>query len=205
MNFDSFIPAIQAGRIDTCQPIFVKPERCQVLTFATPHLKEGQSCIVPSGNPKGIQGWDDLLAKDVQVGLIAGTTPNEIAKNIKLPDNRITRFPDTTALTAGMKSGRVDAIVEASSTLRLIAEDLPQSEFERVQAWGAPSAGDVQIDYYASFPFHAQAKALRDAFDEELQKLVAGGTILDITGEYGFTEDDLPGDSAPSLDELCSA
>jgi len=204
MNFDSFIPAIQAGRIDTCQPIFVKPERCKVLKFATPHLKEGQSCIVPSGNPKGIKGWDDILAKDVQVGLVAGTTPNEIAKNIKVPDKRITRFPDTTALTAGMKSGRVDAIVEASSTLRLIAQELPESKFERVQAWAAPSAGDVTIDFYASFPFHASAAALRDAFDAELQKLVSGAGILGITGKYGFTEDDLPGDGAPSLDELCS-
>ena len=51
MNFDSFIPALQAGRIDTCLPIFVKPPRCKIVLYSTPHLKEGQSAIVATGNP----------------------------------------------------------------------------------------------------------------------------------------------------------
>ena len=88
MNFDSFIPAILAGRIDTCLPIFVKPARCEKIQYATPHLIEGQSCIVASGNPKGIHGWDDLVSKDVKVGLVAGTTPNEIAKRRASPTRR---------------------------------------------------------------------------------------------------------------------
>ena len=80
MNFDSFIPAILAGRIDTCLPIFVKPARCEKIAYARPHLIEGQSAIVSKGNPHSISGWDDLVSKDVKIGLISGTTPNEIAK-----------------------------------------------------------------------------------------------------------------------------
>ena len=43
MNFDSFIPAIMAGRIDTCLPIFVKPPRCEKIQYCRSHLIEGQS------------------------------------------------------------------------------------------------------------------------------------------------------------------
>lgn len=203
MNFDSFIPAILAGRIDTCLPIFVKPERCQKISFARPHLIEGQSAIVASGNPKGISGWDDLASKDVKVGLIAGTTPNEIAKSVGLVDDKITRFPDTTTMTAGMRSGRVDVIVEASSTIRLISDDLDKAQFERLSSWQKPTKYEGAIEFYAAFPFSVDAAELRDAFDEGLAKSLADDSLAQLTAKYGFTVADRPGPDSPSLDKIC--
>jgi polar amino acid transport system substrate-binding protein len=203
MNFDSFIPAILAGRIDTCLPIFVKPERCTKIAFATPHLIEGQSAIVAAGNPKGIGGWDDLVSKDVKVGLIAGTTPNEIAKSVGLAEDRITRFPDTTTMTAGMRSGRVDVIVEASSTIRLIAEDLDKAQFERLPSWQKPTKYEGAIEFYAAFPFSLDSEDLRNAFDAELVKQLASGKLAETTAKYGFTAADRPGPDSPKLAALC--
>ena len=204
MNFDSFIPAIQAGRIDTCLPIFVKPPRCKIIRYATPHLKEGQSCIVPEGNPKGIHGWDDLVRKDVKVGLVAGTTPNEIAANAGVDPARITRFPDTTTLSAGMRSGRVDAIVEASGTIRLLFEELEGAGFERVVGWKKPSNTEGKIEFLAAFPFNQGATELRDAFDAALVKLLAAGTVDELTAPYGIGPADRPGPDDPSLEEECA-
>lgn len=204
MNFDSFIPAILAGRIDTCLPIFVKPARCEKILFATPHLIEGQSCIVAAGNPKDIHGWDDLVSKDIKVGLIAGTTPNEIAKSAGVNEDKIVRFPDTTTMTAGMKSGRVDAIVEASSTIRLIFEQLNSKNFERVVPWKKPTNYTGTITFYAAFPFNMDAKDLRDAFDTALRKLMANGSIEKMTAKYGFTPADRPGSDAPTIAEICA-
>ncbi len=203
MNFDSFIPAILAGRIDTCLPIFVKPERCQKIAFATPHLIEGQSAIVAAGNPKGISGWDDLVSKDVKVGLIAGTTPNEIAKSVGLADDRITRFPDTTTMTAGMRSGRVDIIVEASSTIRLISDELDKTQFERLSSWQKPTKYEGSIEFYAAFPFSLDAEELRTAFDAELVKQLASGKLAEVTAPYGFTAADRPGPDSPTLEAIC--
>ena len=204
MNFDSFIPALQAGRIDTCLPIFVKPPRCKILTYATPHLKEGQACVVVEGNPKGIGGWDDLVNKDIKVGLVAGTTPNEIAKNAGVPDSRITRFPDTTTLTAGMKSGRVDAIVEASGTIRGIFGELEGEGFERVVGWTKPSNTSGKIEFLAGFPFNQDNVQLRNAFDTELVSMLADGSINDITAPYGISAADRPGPNDPTLEEECA-
>jgi polar amino acid transport system substrate-binding protein len=203
MNFDSFIPAILAGRIDTCLPIFVKPERCQKIAFAKPHLIEGQSAIVAASNPKKIGGWDDLVNQDVKVGLIAGTTPNEIAKSIGLPEDRITRFPDTTTMTAGMRSGRVDIIVEASSTIRLIAEELDKAKFERLTSWNKPTKYEGSIEFYAAYPFSLDAQELKTAFDAELTKQLADGNVAKVTTPYGFTAADRPGPDSPTLDAIC--
>jgi polar amino acid transport system substrate-binding protein len=205
MNFDSFIPAILAGRIDTCLPIFVKPERCEKIQFARPHLIEGQAAVVPAGNPKGIQGWDDLASKDLRVGLIAGTTPGEIAKSVGIPEERITRFPDTTTMTAGIRSDRVDVIIEASSTIRLIMEELDKDKFERVADWKKPTDYSGSIEFFAAFPFSLEATELRDAFDAELHKRLVSGELNDITASYGFTPADRPGADAPSLEAICGA
>jgi polar amino acid transport system substrate-binding protein len=204
MNFDSFIPAILAGRIDTCLPIFVKPARCQKILFARPHLIEGQSCVVVKGNPKDIHGWDDLVKKDVKVGLIAGTTPNEIAKSAGVADDKIVRFPDTNTMAAGMSTGRVDAIIEASSTIRLIYEGLDHAKFERVAGWKKPTQYTGKIEFYAAYPFSLDAKGLRDAVDAEIGKMLADGEIQKLTAKYGFTPSDRPGPSSPTLAQLCA-
>jgi len=204
MNFDSFIPAILAGRIDTCLPIFIKPDRCVKIQYARPHLIEGQSAVVAAGNPKAIHGWDDLVNKDVKVGLIAGTTPNEIAKAAAVAEEKITRFPDTTTMAAGMRSGRVDVIVEASSTIRLIFEELGSEKFERVADWSKPTDYAGTIEFYAAYPFSKQATALRDAFDAALAKMLADGTVDSITAKYGFGPADRPGKDAPTLEQICA-
>ena len=204
MNFDSFIPAIMAGRIDTCLPIFVKPPRCQKIQYCRSHLIEGQSAIVSSGNPKSINGWDDLVSKDVKIGLIAGTTPNEIAKSAGVDDGKITRFQDTTTMSAGMKSGRVDVIVEATSTIRLMYEELDSSKFERVSSWSKPSNYSGSITFFAAYPFSLDATDLKDAFDSRLEIMLANGKVNEITGKYGFGQADRPAPGDPSIQDICA-
>jgi len=204
MNFDSFIPAIMAGRIDTCLPIFVKPPRCEKIQYCRSHLIEGQSAVVSSGNPKGINGWDDLVNKDVKIGLIAGTTPNEIAKSAGVDDGKITRFQDTTTMSAGMKSNRVDVIVEATSTIRLMYEELDNSKFERVSSWSKPSNYSGSITFFAAYPFSLDASDLKDAFDSQLKAMLANGEVNNITGKYGFGQADRPAAGDPSIQDICA-
>jgi len=204
MNFDSFIPAIMAGRIDTCLPIFIRPARCERIAYARPHLIEGQSAMVPAGNPKNITGWDDLVQRDINVGLIAGTTPNEIASSAGVPEGNITRFPDTVTLAAGLRAGRVDVIVEASSTLRLIYEDMDQSAFDRVSGWSKPTDYEGSITFYAAFPFAQGAGELRDEFDAALAGMLESGELQEIAAPYGFGPTDRPGPDSPTLEQLCT-
>lgn len=204
MNFDSFIPAILAGRIDTCLPIFVKPERCKKIQFSRPHLIEGQASMVVKGNPKGIMNWDDLINKDVRVGVIAGTTPNEMVKSVGVAEDRVTRFPDTTTMASGLTSDRVDVIIEASSTIRLINEGIDKSKFERVEGWKKPTNFAGKIEFYAAYPFSLDATDLRNAFDAEIGKMLQNGGIEKISTGFGFAPADRPGVDAPTLEQICA-
>jgi polar amino acid transport system substrate-binding protein len=159
--------------------------------------------VVPVGNPKGIKGWDDLVSNDLKDGLVAGTTPAEIAKSVGIPEDRITRFPDTTTMTAGIRSDRVDVIIEASSTIRLVLEELDKTKFERVADWKKPTNYTGGIEFFAAFPFSLDATELRDAFDAELHKRLGGGELNEITAQYGFTPADRPGPDAPTLEAIC--
>jgi polar amino acid transport system substrate-binding protein len=104
-----------------------------------------------------------------------------------------------------MKVGRVDAIVEASNTIRLIFEELDASKFERVIGWTKPSNTEGKINFLAAFPFNFAATELRDAFDGALVKLMADGTVDKITAKYGFSTADRPGANDPTLAEECAA
>lgn len=206
MNFDSLIPAIQANRIDTCMPIYVKPKRCEVLTYTTPHIREGEGLIVPSGNPQNIHSWDDISKNaEVKVGLLAGASTMDVVKAYKVDSSQITDFKDTTSMAAGLKAGRVNALVEATGTIRLMADDLSGDGFERVSDFATPTLDGKPLDFYAGFPFLKANSVLRDAMDAEVRKLVTDKKLLDINGKYGFTQDDQPAAGAPTLEDLCNA
>lgn len=201
MDFDSFIPALQAGLVDTVMPIFVRGERCETIEFAEPHLVEGQGAIVPAGNPKSIVSWDSIKSDGNTIGVIAGTTPDTFAVEFGIPENKIVRFTDTTNMRSGMQAGRVDVIIEASSTIRELAESIG-GDYERLSEWVAPEG--TSFDFYAAYPFQPGASDLAEAWNEALQELLADGTIDEITAPYGFTSADRPTADSPTLTDLCA-
>jgi polar amino acid transport system substrate-binding protein len=50
--------------------------------------------------------------------------------------------------------------------------------------------------------FRLEDTELRDAFNEELQKLKDSGELLNIIREFGYTEQELPGDI--TTEDLCT-
>ena len=120
------------------------------------------------------------------------------------PSGHITRFPDTVTLAAGLRAGRVDVIVEASSTLRLIYEDMDQSAFDRVSGWSKPTDYEGSITFYAAFPFAQGAGELRDEFDAALAGMLESGELQEIAAPYGFGPTDRPGPDSPTLEQLCT-
>ena len=119
-------------------------------------------------------------------------------------EGKITRFQDTTTMSAGMKSGRVDVIVEATSTIRLMYEELDSSKFERVSSWSKPSNYSGSITFFAAYPFSLDATDLKDAFDSRLEVMLANGQVNEITGKYGFGQADRPAAGDPSIQEICA-
>ena len=108
MGFDAIIPAILSGTIDTGAAGFsITPERAKRVLFTIPFYKSGLTIVVPKGNPKNIQSFDDLKGKKISVQL--GTTSMSFAK--KIQDAQVTTFNGagdallTAPSISSMKSG----------------------------------------------------------------------------------------------------
>ena len=96
MGFDAIIPAILSGTIDT-----------GAVLFTIPFYKSGLTIVVPKGNPKNIQSFDDLKGKKISVQL--GTTSMSFAK--KIQDAQVTTFNGAGDALLNMIAGNADAVI----------------------------------------------------------------------------------------------
>ena len=101
---DAIIPAILSGTIDTGAAGFsITPERAKRVLFTIPFYKSGLTIVVPKGNPKNIQSYDDLKGKKISVQL--GAASMCFAK--ELQDAQVTAFNGDARLY--MIAGNADA------------------------------------------------------------------------------------------------
>ena len=108
MGFDAIIPAILSGTIDTGAAGFsITPERAKRVLFTIPFYKSGLTIVVPKGNPKNIQSFDDLKGKKISVQL--GTTSMSFAK--KIQDAQVTTFNGAGDALLNMIAGDADAVI----------------------------------------------------------------------------------------------
>ena len=80
--------AILSGTIDTGAAGFsITPERAKRVLFTIPFYKSGLTIVVPKGNPKNIQSFDDLKGKKISVQL--GTTSMSSLRKFRTPKSRL--------------------------------------------------------------------------------------------------------------------
>ena len=202
MDFNSFIPALQAKRIDTCLPIYIKPERCSIVKFATPDLKVSEAAVVKAGNPFNITNWDTVKQNTkIRIGLQTGATSTDVAKKYGIPNSRITLLGDFIEIEGALRANRIDVFIDDAIITSVIAKQLGSS-FERVVSFTQPTSQGFPLAYYAAFPFVVQD--VRDAFNDALVKGLNDGAIAKIRAPYGLKDDTLPGSNAPTMKQLCA-
>lgn len=203
MDFNSFIPALQAGRIDTCLPIYVKPERCSTVDFCTPDLKVVEGAVVKAGNPKNISNWTEAFKSGARLGLQNGATSTDIAKGLGVPSSRITLLGDFIEIEGALRSNRIDIFIDDNIITGFIAKDLG-SGYEYLPNFKYPNVAGVPSAFYAAYPFSTKAGQVRDAFSEAVKAALADGTVSKIRAKYGVGDSTIPGSDAPSMAKLCA-
>lgn len=205
-NFDSLIPGLQANRFDIAVSMFIRPARCEVVSFTQPHETAVDGMAVAAGNPLDIHAMEDFVTRpEIKLGLGAGEITLEWATSLGIPDSQITIFPDQTTAWLGMSAGRVDALVLSSLAIGNLMLTSPDPNIERVTDFQNPLIDGVRSINYVGIPFRIEDADFRDAFNAELQKMIQDKSILDVIGKYGYTEADLPPADTPPLDQLCRA
>jgi polar amino acid transport system substrate-binding protein len=166
--------------------MYVTPERCEAVAFANPDYIMPDALMVQAGNPGGWTTLNDMADTDGVIGVMNGTSEQEVADAIFDPE-RINVQADLPALILELKAGRCDAIGLTSANLRLAAEADQEVEVTEGFWLVDPDTGEDMIGAGAAV-FQPGDKDFRDAVNKELETLLADtATWESLVSEYGFT------------------
>jgi polar amino acid transport system substrate-binding protein len=137
----------------------------------------------------------------VRLGVVAGETSLTNAQGVGIPDSQITQFPDHQSLTAGLQAGRIDAASVASSDFSAILKIATNAE--PVTNWVDPVIKGKPAVSYGGFIFNKADKQLRDAVNQQVDAMIADGTVATIRKSYGLDPVFESVANAPTLQYLC--
>lgn len=202
-EFASLIPGAQAKRFDAIVAgQFITPERCQEILFADPFYCALQALAVKSGNPLGLQTYEDVAAKNAKLGVLSGAVEGDQAKDAGVPESQISVFPDPVSGFDGVQAGRVDAFALTSITINWQINQQPDSGLEATEPFTATVGGEPQLGC-GGFGFRTEDTALRDAFNEQLRALMESGEAATIVEPFGFSADEVAAALEHPAEELC--
>lgn len=200
-EWDSLITGLGTNHDMVIAGMYVTPERCEAVAFANPEYVMPDALMTLAGNPGGYTDFNTMAETDGVVGVMNGTSEQEIADQL-YPEDRINVQADLDSLILELKAGRCDAIALTSANLRLAAEEDPGLEVSEGFWLVDPATGEDIIGAGAAV-FQPGDTDFRDAVNEELEQLVADPAKWEeLTGPYGFTvEENLP--EGVTAEELC--
>jgi polar amino acid transport system substrate-binding protein len=150
----------------------ITEDREKKLDFTDGYYDSEQSLLVPTGSD--IASIDDLAGK--RVGVQQGTTGKSYTEENAPSDAGIVSFPSDAEMFNGIKAGQVDALLQDLPVNLAHTED---GDFEIVEKY------DTGEQY--GFAVKQGNTALRDAVNEQLQKLRDDWTYDEIYNKYFST------------------
>lgn len=189
-DWGGLIPGLKAGRFDVITGgMYILKSRCENIDFAEPMGIFGDAFIVASGNPKGIENYADLVEKDATMVTGAGYNTVEAAKNEGVPDGNVMQVPGPTEILAAVRAGRADAGAVTYFTALNLAEEAG-GEIEVTN----PSALPEKYLNWVGIGFRPEDSDFLEGFNAAQAKYLGSEEMLAAVAEYGYTEDQLPGD-----------
>ncbi|WP_100012852.1 ectoine/hydroxyectoine ABC transporter substrate-binding protein EhuB [Lentibacillus sediminis] len=203
-DFGQLIPGLQAEQFDVVTAgMAIQPGRCENAAFSEPTMQYGEALVVQAGNPLGLESYQDIADNpDATVVVMEGATEIGFLKEAGVSEDQITTAADIPATFSAVQSGRADATTATEMTVRMAMETASDElmlveNFEQPDVEGVPS--------YGAAAFNLNDTELRDAYNEQLQKLKEDGTIAELLEQNGFSADsNMVEVGAITTEELCS-
>ncbi|MBR2567793.1 MAG: ectoine/hydroxyectoine ABC transporter substrate-binding protein EhuB [Paenibacillus sp.] len=204
-EFSSLIAGLQAKRFDLITAgMFIREDRCEAVLFANPEYSIGEGIAVKKGNPLKLNSYASIADnKDAKIAVMAGAVEIEYLKASGVTDKQMVIVPDQDAAISALQSDRADAITMTGPSLQSRLAAAGDDSLERVMDFEQPIVDGKSVRGYGATAFRMEDTSLRDAFNEELEKMKESGELLEILQQFGFTEQELPGDITTA--ELCGS
>jgi polar amino acid transport system substrate-binding protein len=196
-EFGSLIPGLKAKRFDMITAgMYITPERAKEVAFADPEYSIGEGLAVQPGNPLDLHSYQDIIDNpEVKVAVMGGAIEYDYLTKMGISKDQIVIVPDNPAALDAVKSGRADATTMTGPSLQALLDASQDAKVERVMDFEQPVIDGVSVRGYGATAFRPEDQDFVDAFNAELQKLKDSGQLLEIISEFGFTEQELPGDT----------
>ena len=121
MDFDSLIPALQAGKVDVViAGMTITPEREKVVDFSIPYWEADQAVLVRKGSDIKVNSLDDLKGKTI--GVEKGTTGAIYVKKHLGNSSTIKEYPTYVAAIEALLNGQVNVVVLDSPVAKMFSK-----------------------------------------------------------------------------------
>jgi len=179
-KWEQLIPGLKTGEFDAIVAgMAVKPDRCEQVDFGELEIKYGEGIVVQKGNPQDIHSYQDIADNsDVKVAVMSGATEYDFLLDAGVSEDQIQLAPSIAATLDLVKTGRADVTTATEMTVKKAMESVGGDDLEYVQDFVQPDVDGVPS--YGAVAFNADADALREAYNAELQKLKDSGKIKEI-------------------------
>jgi polar amino acid transport system substrate-binding protein len=192
-EFGSLIPGLRAGRFDVIAAgMYITPKRCKQILFSNPTYSIGEGFLVKNGNPKALNGYDNIDTKSVKLGVMSGSVEYGYARDFGIDLSKIVILPDYPSGVAALKSNRIDALAGTSLTMASLAQK--DDNVELAQPFTPLMIKGKSIKGYGGFGFRPSDTALRDAFNTELKGFIDTKEHIAMVEPYGFGKHTSPGE-----------
>lgn len=195
-EFGSLVAGLQADRFDLITAgMFINPDRCSAVLFANPEYSIGEALAVKQGNPMELESYEDIAKNEqAKVAVMTGAVEIGYMEKSGIPADRIVQVPDQASAISALQADRVQAITMTGPSLQAMLDSASDDSIERVADFEQPVIDGESVRGYGATAFRQADTEFQEAYNAELEKMKESGELLEILQEFGFTEEELPGE-----------
>jgi polar amino acid transport system substrate-binding protein len=190
-DWSGLIPSLVAGRVDIITGgMYILSARCENIDFSEPIGQFGNAFIVPAGNPKGLQTYEDIKNAGAIMAGVSGYVNIEEARRVGIPDDKVIQVPGTTEVLAAVKSGRADAGAMTAVEAHLIAKEtdgIDSTDTNALPEWTFNWVG---------IGFHLDDDGFREGFNAAMEGYIGSEQMLADVAQFDYIPGNVPGDVA---------
>jgi len=188
-EWSGLIPGINADRSDMITGgMYILKSRCANINFSDPIGVFGDAMLVPKGNPKGINNYEDVIRTGAKLVTGIGFNTVEAAKKYGVPDSQMLLVEGEVGILAAMKAGRGDVAVQTFFGAKE-HEKNSNGMFEVTD----PKLMPKETLNVVGIGFRKSDEKFREAFNAALAKVMANpDKMLERAGKYGYDRAQLP-------------
>lgn len=186
-DWGGLIPALNAGRVDIVTGgLNIIGSRCESIAFAEPMLVAGDAFLVPTGNPRNINNYQDIVAQDATLVTGVGYSTIEAARREGVSDARMMLVPGPSEILAALRAGRADAGGVAHLTGIEMAANHPEvdvSDVSQMPEWTLN---------WASIGFRKSDQDFVETFNAAQEDWLGSPAMMEVVAPYGYGPENVP-------------